>query len=224
MSDIQLEKNSANVTEALARLKKVECYIKDAEMITPLELTRYYTKFKQVADYSGPSIPQPAILRELWIRGINPPHFRKLVEQNRGEIQNLADTFEQAITLCDALCDESHKITTLTKYFAPPEAKLKNKYMRNNRKEEDANKKRNFSDTRKENVVYQDKAKSYLKGDSQETEFDNDRAKSSRIDDRREWSDKNKTTSSSGANANANATPNEEEAKCQSVLRQLILH
>jgi hypothetical protein len=51
-------------------------------------------------------------------------------------------------------------------------------------------KKRTFSDTRIENLASQDKAKSYSKGVGKDTEYDNDGAESSRIDDRSEWSDR----------------------------------
>ena len=81
--------HAATTAEAIGRLTSVKCENEEINSISPLELAQYYNRFREVLDYVGPMRPSDRHLRDIWVKGIKPTFFLKLVKEVIDDTTNL---------------------------------------------------------------------------------------------------------------------------------------
>ena len=117
----------------------MKCENEEINSISPLELAQYYNRFREVLDYVGPMRLSDRHLRDIWVKGIKPAFFLKLVKDVIDDTTNLQTAFDTAIRVCD----ESNKASLQAQYLVPPTTNNKDNYKSSGRFEDSSNANKN---------------------------------------------------------------------------------
>jgi hypothetical protein len=79
---LKMYSHAADVTEASLRLSRIKCIVDALDYISPVELSNYYTRFQIEKENVGPNKPSERVMRDIWLRNLQPPYFQRLVRDN----------------------------------------------------------------------------------------------------------------------------------------------